>query len=332
MSIRIRRREFFVTLGGAAVWPFAARAQPGEQVRRIGVLMGINESDPDAKARIAAFVEGLQQLGWTHGANVLIDYHWAGSDPERNRRYAAQLAGMQPDVVWTTGSLALLALKRATRTIPIVFTSVFDPVGSGFVASLSRPEGNITGFTLGEFSMGGKWLEILKEAAPQITRVAIILNLGQPPHVAMWRVIEAMAPSLKLRLTPADAQDAAEIERVIDTFAHELNGGLIVLPGPVTFNHHELIIALAARHRLPAVYGFRFFATRGGLMSFGADAVVQSQQAADYVNRILKGENPANLPIQQPTKFELAINLKTANALGLTVPPTLLARADEVIE
>jgi putative tryptophan/tyrosine transport system substrate-binding protein len=330
----MRRREFITLLGGAAVaWPVAARAQQQpDRVRRIGVLQPINESDPEGQVRKAAFVRGLQKFGWTEGANVMIDYRWGGSDTDRIRRYAAELTGMRPEVIWTTGALALLPLKRATRDIPIVFTQVYDPVGSGFVTSLTRPGGNITGFTLGEFSMGGKILEVLKEVAPQVSRVAVILNLDQPPHVAMWRAIESTAVSFGVRLTPADVQGPAEIERAIEAFAREPNGGLIVLPGPIAIVHRELITALAARHRLPAAYGFRFFVTDGGLVSYGVDPADQSRQAASYVDRILKGEKPADLPVQQPTKFELVINLKTAKALGLEVPPTLLARADEVIE
>jgi putative ABC transport system substrate-binding protein len=240
--------------------------------------------------------------------------------------------GLKPDVIWTSGGLGLLSLKRATHSIPIVFTTVYDPVGSGYVASLARPGGNITGFTLGEFSIGGKMLEVLKELVPQVSRVAVILNLEQPPHVAMWRAIEAVAPSFGVSLTATDVPDPAEIERAIEAFAREPNGGLIVLPGPITIIHHELIIALAARHRLPAAYPFRFFVTSGGLVSYGADPFDQSRQAAAYVDRILKGAKPEDLPIQQPTKFEFVINLKTAKALGLTVPPALLTQADEVIE
>jgi len=329
----MKRREFITLLGGAAVaWPLAARAQQGERMRRIGVLQAVGESDPEAQLRRRAFVGNLQKLGWTEGANVTIDYRWAGDDADRIRLYATELTGMRPDVIWTSGALPLLPLKRATRTIPIVFTQIYDPVGSGFVASLTRPGGNITGFTLGEFSMGGKILEVLKEAAPQVNRVAVILNLEQPPHVAMWRSIEATAPLFGVRLTPADMQGPAEIENMIEAFAREPNGGLIVLPGPISIAHRELITALAARHRLPAAYAFRFFVTSGGLVSYGIDSAEQSRQAAGYVDRILKGENPGDLPVQQPTKFELVINLKTAKALGLDMPPTLLARADEVIE
>jgi len=332
MTIGIGRRQFISALGGAAVaWPLAARAQ-SDRVRRIGVLHALNESEPEGQRRIAVFVQSLQKLGWREGTNLVIDYRFGGDDSEHNRLYAAELVGLKPDVIWTSGGLSLLALKRATRTIPIVFTTVFDPVGSGFVASLARPGGNITGFTLGEFSMGGKMLEVLKEVVPQVSRVAVILNLEQPPHVAMWRAIEVIAPSLGVRSTAIDVQDPAEIESAIAVFAREPNGGLIVLPGPVTINHRELVIALAARHRLPAVYAYRFFVTSGGLVSYGIDTTDQIQQAAAYVDRILKGAKPEDLPVQQPTKFEFVINLKTAKALGLTVPPALLTRADEVIE
>jgi putative ABC transport system substrate-binding protein len=308
------------------------RAQQPAQTRRIGVLQGTDAGDPVSQQRTAAFVQELRKLGWTDGANLKIEYRWAGGDTERMRLYAAELVGLQPEVIWTAGSLTLLPLKRATRTVPIVFTSVYDPVGSGFVASLARPGGNITGFTLGEFSMGGKMLEVLKEAAPKVGRVAVILNLDQPPQVVMWHAIEAIAPSLGIRVVATDIQGPAEIEPVIEAFARDPNGGLIVLPGPITVVHRELVAAAAARHRLPAAYGFRFFVTSGGLLSYGVDDVDQSRQAAGYVDRIMKGEKPADLPVQQPTKFELAINLKAAKALGLDVPASMLALADEVIE
>jgi putative tryptophan/tyrosine transport system substrate-binding protein len=333
MATSIVRRQFISALGSASLaWPYAARAQQPDRVRRIGVLQTINESDPEMKHRIAVFVEGLQKLGWTEGANLVIDYRYGAEDSKKNRLYAAELVGLKPDVIWTSGGLSLLSLKRATRTIPIVFTTVYDPVGSGFVASLAQPGGNITGFTLGEFSMGGKMLEALKEVAPQVNRVAVILNLEQPPHIAMWRAIEAIAPALKVRSAAIDVQEPAEIESAITDFAREASGGLIVLPGPVTINNRELVIMLAARHRLPAVYAYRFFITSGGLMSYGIDTTDQIQQAVAYVDRILKGAKPEDLPVQQPTKFELVINLKTAKALGLEVSPTLLSRVDEVIE
>jgi ABC-type uncharacterized transport system substrate-binding protein len=301
-------------------------------MQRIGVLQVFNESDREVQRRVAVFVQGLQKLGWREGGNLVIDYRSGAGNSERIRLDAAELVGLKPDVIWTSGGLGLLSLKRATHSIPIVFTTVYDPVGSGYVASLARPGGNITGFTLGEFSIGGKMLEVLKELVPQVSRVAVILNLEQPPHVAMWRAIEAVAPSFGVSLTATDVPDPAEIERAIEAFAREPNGGLIVLPGPITIIHHELIIALAARHRLPAAYPFRFFVTSGGLVSYGADPFDQSRQAAAYVDRILKGAKPEDLPIQQPTKFEFVINLKTAKALGLTVPPALLTQADEVIE
>jgi putative tryptophan/tyrosine transport system substrate-binding protein len=333
MRLSSRRREFIALIGGAVTaWPLVARAQQPERMRRIGVLQYINESDPELQRRVAVFVQGLQKLGWREGANLVIDYRYGADDFEQMRRDAAELVGLKPDVIWTSGGLGLLSLKRATHSIPIVFTTVYDPVGSGYVASLARPGGNVTGFTLGEFSLGGKMLEVLKEVVPQVSRVAVILNLEQPPHVAMWRAVEAMAQSFGVSLTATDVQDPAEIERAIEAFAREPNGGLIVLPGPITVNHREMIIALAARHRLPAVYPFRFFVTSGGLVSYGADPFDQSRQAVAYVDRILKGEKPEDLPIQQPTKFEFVINLKTAKALGVTIPPSLLARADEVIE
>jgi putative ABC transport system substrate-binding protein len=319
-------------LGGAATWPLAARAQQPERVRLIGVLLPGSESDPESQRRRAAFVDGLKKFGWIEGTNVLIHYRWVGDDADRIRLYATELTGMRPDVIWASGALPLLYLKRATRTIPVVFTSVYDPVGSGFVTNLTQPGGNITGFTLGEFSMGGKILEVLKEVAPQVSRVAVILNLEQPPHVALWRSIEATAPSFGVRLTPADAPDPDEIVRAIEAFAREPNGGLIVLSSPITQVHRELITALTSRHRLPAAYNFRFFVTSGGLVSYGIDSADQARQAAGYVDRVLKGEKPADLPIQQPTKFELVINLKTAKALGLDIPTSLLSRADEVID
>src|SRR3984893_16343628 len=330
---RMRRREFITLLGGAVIaLPLAARGQQRERMRRIGVLESLNESDPQQRFLTAAFVGGLQKLGWRAGANVMIDYRWGGGDSDRIRLYAAELTGLQPDVILSAGPLPLLALKRATRIIPIVFTNVYDPLGSGFVASLTRPGGNITGFTLGEFSMGGKILEMLKEVAPQVSRVAVVLNLEQPPNVAMWHAIEAAASSFGVRVIPADVQGPAEIEHATEAFAREPNGGLIVLPGVIAVVHRELITALAARHRLPAAYAFRFFVDSGGLMFYGADPADHFRQAAGYVDRILKGEKPDDLPVQQPTKFELVINLKTAKALGLEIPPRLLARADEVIE
>jgi putative ABC transport system substrate-binding protein len=328
----MKRRRFIALLGGAAAWPIAAWAQQPERVRRIGVLLASDENDSEWQRRTAVFVKGLQNLGWKEGDNLVIDFRSAGNNSERIRLYATELVGLKPDAIWTSGGLTLLSLKRATRTIPIVFTTVYDPVGSGYVASLAQPGGNITGFTLGEFSMGGKMLEVLKEVAPQVGRVAVILNLEQPSQVAMWRAIEPMAASSGVRLTATDVQDSADIGSAIEAFAREPNGGLIVLPNPITISHRELIIALAARHRLPAAYGFRVFVTSGGLVSYGADPYDQSRQSAVYVDRILKGAKPGDLPVQQPTKFDLVINVKTAKTLGLNISSTLLARADEVIE
>jgi putative ABC transport system substrate-binding protein len=328
----MRRRDFLTLLGGAtALRPLATRAQRTERIRRIGVLQPGYESDPPGQGRMAQFIQALKSLGWMQGANLRIDARWGGGDPERIRLYAGELVGMQPDLIWADGgALSLLPLKRATSTIPIVFTLIYDPIGSGFVTNLARPGGNITGFTLGEFSLGGKLLELLKEAAPKIGVVAVILNLEQAPHVAMWRAIEATAPSLGVRLVATDVQRAAEIERAIEAFSHEPNGGMIVLSSPVF--QRDLITQLAVRYRLPAAYGFRFWAASGGLLSYGVDDVEQARQSASYVDRILRGEKPADLPVQQPTKFQLVVNLKTAKAIGLDVPPLMLARADEVIE
>jgi len=299
---------------------------------RIAMLLTQNEGDANDEALGAAFVDGLQKLGWRPGSNVVIDRRLAGPDPERTRSSAVELVALQPDVIWTTGGLTLLALKRATHSIPIVFSKVYDPVGAGFIESISRPNGNITGFTAGEFSMGGKMLEALKEVVPEVRRVAVLMNLDQPPHVAIWLTIKGTADVLGLRATPADVQGAADIEWVIEAFASQPEGGLIVLSGPTINAYRELIAASAIRHRLPTVFGLRQFVQSGGLMSYGVERVGQAAQSAAYVDRILRGEKPADLPIQQPTKFELVINLRTAKALGLAIPPSLLARADELIE
>ena len=329
----MRRREFITLLGGAAaVWPLAARAQQVDRVRRIGVLMGADEGDPEAQRYIKAFLLRLQELGWVHGRNVQIDYRWGGADSDRIRTYAGELVGLKPDVILAQTSLVMPPLQRETRTIPIVFMQINDPVESGMVASMAHPGGNITGFTSFELTVGGKWLEMLKEIAPSVTRVAVILNPVQSPQVAILRAIEAVAPSVGVPVTVAGVQDAAGIERAVSAFARESNGGLIVLPNPVTIGNRKLIIALAARHRLPAVYAYRYFVTDGGLMSYGVDLADLYRRAAGYVDRILKGEKPADLPVQAPTKYELVINLKTAKALGLAVPPSVLTRADEVIE
>jgi putative ABC transport system substrate-binding protein len=329
----VRRREFILALGGAAAaCPLAARAQQLAHIRRIGVLSPFSENDSEAQANVSAFRHALEKLSWTVGTNLHIDYRWGSGDPERIRAYAIELVGLKPDVLLVSTALVLQPLQQQTRDIPIVFTQISDPVGSGFVASLSHPGGNVTGFTPAEFSMYGKSLEVLKEAAPHVARVAVILNPEQRPQAGMWRAIEAVAPSFRVQLTAAHVRNAAEIERAIDVFARQPNGGLLVLPNPVNEGNRKLIIAMAARHRLPAVYAFRFFVTDGGLISYGVDLADQYRQAASYVDRILRGEKPAELPVQQPTKFALVVNLKTAKALGLEVPPTLLARADEVIE
>jgi putative tryptophan/tyrosine transport system substrate-binding protein len=329
----MKRRNFITLLGGAAAaWPLTASAQQGERMRRVGVLNPFAENDPEVLANITAFRQALQKLGWTDGRNLRIDYRWGGANPERIRAHATELVALEPDVILVSSPLALQPLQQETRSIPIVFTGVSDPAGSGFVASLAHPGGNVTGFAVAEFSMYGKYLELLKEVAPHVTRVAVMMNPEQVPQAGNWRAIETVAPSFKVLLTAAHVRDAAEIERVIDAFARESNGGLIVLPSALTIVHRELIIALAARHRLPAVYAFRQFVVDGGLMSYGVDLVDQYRQAASYVDRILRGEKPAELPVQQPTQFKLLINLKTAKALGLEVPWFLQQRADEVIE
>jgi putative ABC transport system substrate-binding protein len=331
----MRRREFISLFGGAAVssvsWPLAARAQQGERMRRIGVLVNIVADTQDLLGRLAAFRQTLQQLGWTDGGNVQIVYRFAEGDPERLRSYAAELIALAPDAILATGSPSVAELQRVTRTVPIVFVTVADPVGAGFVDSLARPRGNLTGFDQFEYSLSGKWLELLKEVAPRVTRVAVIRSPTNPSGIGQFAAIQTVAPSLGVELRPVDVRDAGEIERAITAFARSPADGLIVTSAGASVRR-DLIVALAARHRLPAVYPFRFYATVGGLLSYGPDFLDQYRRAAGYVDRILKGEKPADLPVQQPTRFELVVNLKTATALGLEVPPTLLARADEVIE
>ena len=327
----LRRREFITLLGGAgAVWPLAAHAQQGERVRRIGVLMNLAAEDPEAQRRVTAFVQGLQQLGWTDGRNVRIEIRWGASDAERNRRYAAELVELAPDVILASGTPILIALQRESRSIPIVFASIADPVGAGFAERLSRPGGNATGFTLFEYAISGKWLELLKELLPGLTRVAVIRDPLITSGIGQFAAIQAVSPPFGVELSPIGVREN-EIERGVERFAQEPNGSLIVTAGSTAIRR-DLIIAVAARHRLPAVYPFRYYATNGGLISYGPDTVDPYRRAATYVDRILKGEKPAELPVQNPTKYELVVNLKTAKALGLTVPPTLLARADEVIE
>ena len=302
-------------------------------MRRVGVLETRAADDPEGQARRALFLQGLQELGWTDGRNVRIDYRWAAADADRAHTYAAELVALAPDVILAAAGPSMAALRQITRTVPIVFANVIDPVGAGYVARLARPGGNATGFTLFEYSLSGKWLELLKEIAPNLTRIAILREPAQAAGIGQFAAIQATTPtSLGVELSPIDVLDAGEIERDVAAFARESNAGLIVTGSSRAIGHRELIIMLAARHRLPAVYPFRYFVTGGGLTSYGPDPTEQFRRAAGYVDRILKGEKAADLPVQAPTKYELAINLKTANALGLTVPPSLLARADQVIE
>jgi putative tryptophan/tyrosine transport system substrate-binding protein len=319
-------------LGGAAAWPLAARAQQPERVRRIGLLINLAADDPESQARRAAFQQRLAQLGWIDGHNVRIIARWGAGDAARIRRYAVELVASRPDVILATTSPSVAALQQATRTVPIVFASVVDPVGGGFVDSLTRPGGNTTGFTLFEYGLSGKWPDLLKQIAPSVTRAAVLRDATLMTSVGQFAVIQAVAPSLGVELNPVGVRDAGEIERGVTTFARGSNGGLIVTGSPLTAVHRDLIVTLATQHHLPAVYPFRYFATSGGLIAYGPNSVDPYRRAAGYVDRILKGEKPADLPVQAPTKYELVINLKTAKALDLTVPDTVLARADEVIE
>jgi putative ABC transport system substrate-binding protein len=329
----VKRREFITLIGGAAAaWPLPARAQQSDGVRRIGVLMNRAADDTEGQARLAAFQQGLQQFGWIDGRNVRIDARWGAGDTERFRRYAAELVATTPDVVLGAGSPVVAALRQATRSVPIVFALVADPVGSGYVASLARPGGNATGFASTEFGISGKWLELLKEIAPGMTRVAVLRDPTNALGIGQFAAIQSVAPSFGVELTPIDVHDASEIERDIVAFARSSNDGLIVAASPLAALHRVLINALAVRHKLLAVYADSFFVTSGGLISYGPNTLDPFRQAAGYVDRILKGEKPADLPVQAPTKYELVINLKTAKTLGVTVPDTLLARADEVIE
>jgi putative ABC transport system substrate-binding protein len=328
----MRRREFISLLGSAvAAWPFVARAQQSDRVRRIGFLIGIAD-DANSRAMYEAFRQGLQQLGWIDDRNVRIDARFGAGDPVRTRKYASELVAFSPDVILVTGSFATQLLLQETRTVPIVFTIVPDPVGSGFVDSLSRPGGNASGFMQFEYSLSGKWLELLKQMAPNVTRAAILWDPTIPAGIGQFAVIQSVAPSLGVDVRPITLSNTSETERAIAAFASQPNGGLIVTASALTVTHHELINSLAAKHKLPAVASNRVYVTGGVLISYGVDFVDQHRRAAAYVDRILKGEKPADLPVQAPTKYELVINLKTAKALGLTVPPALLARADEVIE
>ena len=328
----MRRREFIGLLSSAAAtWPLAVRAQ--ERMRRIGILLPAAADDPAWQAWVGAFLQALGELGWTIGRNVRIDTRWAGANAAEIRRHAAELAALAPDVILAAGTSTVGPLLQATRTVPVVFPNVGDPVGAGFVESLARPGGNATGFLAFEYSLSGKWLELLKEIAPGVTRVAVLRDPATPSGVGQFSVIQAVAPPLRVEVNPINMRrDAGEIERAIAAFAGSPNGGLILTAAALSLLHHNLIVTLAARHKLPAVYAYRNIVTAGGLISYGADYTDQYRRAAGYVDRILKGEKPADLPVQAPTKYELVINLKTAKALGLEVPATLLARADEVIE
>jgi len=329
----MKRRAFILALGGAAAaWPLAARAQQSERMRRIGIILPAAADDAEFQAWVGAFLQALAQLGWTIGNNVRIDTRWATTNAAEIRRHAAELAALAPDVILASGTSTVGPMLQATRTVPVVFPTVVDPVGAGFVDSLARPGGNATGFLAFEYSLGGKWLELLKQIAPGVTRVAVLRDATIPSGTGQFGVIQAMAPSLRVEANPINMREAGEIERAVAAFARSPNGGLILTASGKAFLHHKLVITLAARHKLPAVYYERSYIAAGGLISYGPNRIDQFRRAAGYVDRILKGEKPADLPVQAPTKYELIINLKTAKALGLTIPPSLLATANEVIE
>jgi putative tryptophan/tyrosine transport system substrate-binding protein len=329
----MRRRQFITLLGStAAAWPLAARAQQRQRMRRIGVLLPAAADDSQFQTWVGAFLQALAQSGWTIGSNVRIDTRWATTNAAEIRRHAGELVALAPDVILAHGDSTVGPVMQATRTVPIVFTIVTDPVAAGLVDSLAQPGGNVTGFMIFEYSLGGKWLELLKEIAPGVTRVAVLRDSAIPSGIGQFSAIQFAAPSLRVEVNPLNVRDAAEIERALATFAHGANGGLIVTASGLAQHHRDLIVTLAARYKLPAVYNDRSFIAVGGLVSYGPDRIDQYRQAAGYVDRILKGTKPADLPVQAPTKFELVINLKTAKALGLDIPATLLARADEVIE
>jgi ABC-type uncharacterized transport system substrate-binding protein len=328
----MKRREFIMLLGGAVAWPMVARAQQGERVRRIGVLLPAAADDPEWQVRAGAFQQALAVLGWTIGRNVRIDTRWASSNVAEIRRHAVELAALSPDIILAGGMSTVGPLLQATRSVPIVFTLGVDPVGAGVVDSLARPGGNATGFMAWEFSIAGKWLELLKQIAPGVMRVAVLRDASQAFATSLFAVMQAVAPSLGVEVIPVNMRNAGEIEQTIGTFARSPSGGLIPVASAAAIHHRELILTLAARHKLPAIYWERFFVAAGGLLSYGPDLVGQFRQAAGYVDRILNGEKPADLPVQAPTKYELVINLKTAKALGLEVPLFLQQRADELIE
>jgi putative ABC transport system substrate-binding protein len=328
----MERREFITALGGAAAWPLAAGAQQREPMRRIGALMNLAADDPQSLSRVTAFVQGLQEQGWTDGRNVRIDFRWGAGDAGRVQKYVAELVELAPDVIVASGDGAAAPLQQTTRTVPIVFANVGDPIAIGLVDSLARPGGNATGFMNFEYGLSAKWLELLKQIAPHVTRVGVLRDPTVPGNSGQLGAIQAAAPSLGVELSLIDVRDAGTIERGISAFVRRPNGGLIMTAGPQGPVLRELIIMLAARHRLPAVYPFRFYVTSGGLSCYAPDQIDQWRRAAGYVDRVLKGEKPADLPVQAPTKYELVINLKTAKALGIEVPPLVRARADEVIE
>jgi putative tryptophan/tyrosine transport system substrate-binding protein len=326
----MRRRQFITLLGGATVaWPLAARAQQSGQMRRIGVLMPFARDNPEGQARITAFIQGLQKLGWTEGRNLQIEYRWDTGDLQKA---ATELVALSPDVIYASNTPAVAALQQATPSVPVVFVNVGDPVSAGFVASMAEPGGNITGFAVYDYGMGAKWVELLKEIAPYVTHVGVIRDPTVSVNIGQFAAVQSAARSFGFEVSPLGGRDARDIEQTVTKFAGGSNRGLITTGGPLSINNRDLIISLAARHRLPAVYPFRFFVTNGGLISYGTDTIDPSRQAAGYVDRILKGEKPADLPVQGATRYELLINLKTAKALGLTVPPSLLSRADEIIE
>ena len=333
MSANMKRREFIALLSGAAAaWPLAARAQQGERMRRIGVLTPFAANDAEGQARLTAFAQGLHHWGWIVGQNIRIEYRWGDGKADTMRKYATELVALAPDVILASSSAAVAPLLEASRTVPIVFASIADPVGAGYVESLARPGGNATGFAIYEYSISGKWLEVLKEVAPRVTQVAVLRESGIAAGPGQFGAIQALAPSLGVEVRAVDVRDAGDIERALTAFVQGSDGGMIVVGSPAATIQRGLIIALAARHKLPAVYPFRTFVADGGLISYGPGFNDQFRRAAGYVDRILKGEKPADLPVQASTKYELAINLKTAKALGLTVPDSLLTRADEVIE
>ena len=328
----MKRRDFITLLGGAAAWPAAARAQQGERNRRVAVFTALAPDDPENQSRIAAFQQEMQRLGWTEGQNLRITYHSVGSDAEHVRKEAAELVTLAPDVILANGGTTMVPLHQLNRSVAVVFVNVPDPVGAGFVASLARPGGNATGFTVYEYGISGKWLELLKQVAPGVARVAVLRDPANPSGMGQWGVIQAVSPSFGVELRPVDNRNADEIERGITTFAQEPNGGMIVVANAFSVVHRDLIIRLAARHRLPAVYPYRFFCIGGGLIAYGVDDIDQYRRTAGYVDRVLRGARPADLPVQGSSKYQLTVNLAAAKALGLEIPPTLLARADGVIE